>query len=310
MSDSWPKISIITPVKNSRDTIEKSIKSTLDQNYPNLEYIIVDGKSIDGTVQIIKKYLPQISCFISQKDRSGIAAQLHGIKKAQGEIIGIINADDFYEPQTLIKIAEEFTKDPSLDIVSCRFRTIRNDEIVEEVSAEEMRLDKNKIISAIGFNARFYRKSLIEKYGAQLSEDGLGRPFISNDLEYMIRILFKGIKEKTIDHIGYSYIMHDDSLTFSRSAANRIRLFEDRIYIAKKFLNSTEFDVPKIWQKTLKKWIKKYRSMLVSINLKEKNLTEAKKHFIAGIKENGIALFIFHLTKTLIRSRKQKEVGF
>ena len=95
------KISIITVVKNSASTIERCIKSVIDQNYKNIEYIIIDGNSNDGTSKIIDKYKDKISLIVRENDKSIWDAMNKGVELANGEIIGFLNADDFYYPIAL-----------------------------------------------------------------------------------------------------------------------------------------------------------------------------------------------------------------
>jgi len=90
------KITIITVVKNSEKTIERCIKSVLNQNYNNLEYIIIDGNSSDGTEKIINKYKNQITKIIIGEDSGIWDAMNKGINLASGEVLGFLNADDYY----------------------------------------------------------------------------------------------------------------------------------------------------------------------------------------------------------------------
>jgi len=90
------KITIITVVKNSEKTIERCIKSVLSQNYNNLEYIIIDGNSSDGTEKIINKYKNQITKIIIAEDSGIWDAMNRGINLASGEVLGFLNADDYY----------------------------------------------------------------------------------------------------------------------------------------------------------------------------------------------------------------------
>ncbi len=109
-------ISIITVVKNGENTIEKCIKSVLDQNYKNIEYIIIDGNSNDKTKKIIDKYKNKISLIISENDNGIWDAMNKGIKLAKGEILGFINADDFYYENSL-EIVNKYFNHNNIDFL-------------------------------------------------------------------------------------------------------------------------------------------------------------------------------------------------
>ena len=106
------KISIITVCLNSEKTIERCIKSVLNQKYnkANIELIIIDGKSIDRTIKIIEKYKSKIFHFESKKDKGIYDAMNKGIKMSTGDIIGILNSDDFYYPDTFNIVNKYFNK--------------------------------------------------------------------------------------------------------------------------------------------------------------------------------------------------------
>lgn len=107
MNDSC-KVSIITVVYNGADTIEQTILSVLGQTYKNIEYIIIDGLSTDGTRNVVEKYMDSISCFVSEADNGLYDAMNKGIQYATGEIIGIINSDDWYAEDAVEKIVNLF----------------------------------------------------------------------------------------------------------------------------------------------------------------------------------------------------------
>jgi glycosyltransferase involved in cell wall biosynthesis len=99
-------VSIITIVYNGEENIERAIQSVVGQTYKNIEYIVIDGGSTDNTVPIIKKYEGKYAYFVSEKD-SGIADAFNkGIKKASGNLIGILNSDDWYEPNAVEEIVK------------------------------------------------------------------------------------------------------------------------------------------------------------------------------------------------------------
>lgn len=102
-------VSIITVTFNSGKTLEKTIKSIINQTYKNIEYIIIDGGSTDETINIIKKHNKYISYWVSEPDEGIYDAMNKGISKANGNIIGIINSDDWYENDAIEQIVSSYT---------------------------------------------------------------------------------------------------------------------------------------------------------------------------------------------------------
>ena len=109
------KISIVTPVYNCSKYIESCILSVLNQDYKDLEHIIIDGGSTDGTAQIIEKYADRLAYFVSEKDRGQTHALNKGFAKATGDVFGWLNADEEYLPGVLSKVGQAFLSTPDLD---------------------------------------------------------------------------------------------------------------------------------------------------------------------------------------------------
>ncbi len=110
-----PKISIVTPVYNQVKYLEYTIQSILSQNYPNLEYIIIDGGSTDGTVDIIRKYESQLAYWVSEPDNGMYDAIQKGFNHSTGEIMAWLNSDDMYHKGALFTIAEIFSTMPEVE---------------------------------------------------------------------------------------------------------------------------------------------------------------------------------------------------
>lgn len=118
-----PKISIVTPCFNADEFIEETITSVLDQGYPNLEYIIIDGGSQDKTVEIIKKYERYLDSWISEPDSGQSDAIMKGLAKCTGQVFNWLNADDYYYSYTLDTVGKIF-QDPDCYVLAGRSNII------------------------------------------------------------------------------------------------------------------------------------------------------------------------------------------
>src|ERR1019366_1022321 len=116
----WPRIAFVTPVRNSAKFIEATIQSVLAQEYPNLDYFIVDGGSNDGTVEIIRKYENKISGWISEPDRGMYDAINKAFRRTTGEIMGWISATDILYPGGLRVVGSVFNDLPEIEWITGR----------------------------------------------------------------------------------------------------------------------------------------------------------------------------------------------
>lgn len=158
-----PKITMITPCYNSAKTIRRTIESVLAQNYERLEYIIIDGGSTDGTVDIIKSYGSRIDKWVSEKDNGIADAFNKGISLATGDLIGIINSDDGLEPDALSTVAAAYTPDADVYRGSLRLWGEGSDvNIVEKPSMTFNYFDTNHI----NHPSTFVSRAAYKKYGA------------------------------------------------------------------------------------------------------------------------------------------------
>jgi glycosyltransferase involved in cell wall biosynthesis len=113
-----PKITIVTPSFNQAKYLPEAIESILTQNYPNLEYIIIDGASTDGSVDIIKKYESRLSHWVSEKDKGQSDAIMKGFARSSGELFAWVNSDDILLPGCLQRIAEQYVQSGYPDILT------------------------------------------------------------------------------------------------------------------------------------------------------------------------------------------------
>ena len=162
----WPRITIVTPSYNQGDYIEDTILSVLNQDYPNLEYIIIDGGSTDQTVDIIKKYNDRIQYWVSEKDSGQSNAINKGFLRATGEIINWLNSDDQLMPGTLHRLAGLFTEHPEVAVVHGRIEYFGETTPYYSVNIPKKDL-RTRYVSHICMPqpACFYRKKLIDEQG-------------------------------------------------------------------------------------------------------------------------------------------------
>lgn len=170
--ESLPRITILTPTLNQGEYIEESIHSVLNQSYPNLEYIVLDGGSTDQTVEILKKYQDRLFWF-SEKDRGQSHAINKGLGMASGEIIAFLNSDDIYEPEALLKVGRYFKAHPEASWLTGRCRTIdaNGKEIRKLITAYKNFWLKTRsyqvllILNYISQPATFWRKKVVDAIG-------------------------------------------------------------------------------------------------------------------------------------------------
>jgi glycosyltransferase involved in cell wall biosynthesis len=183
------KISVITVCFNSEKTIEKTILSIINQNFKNIEYIVVDGGSTDNTIKIINKYSKFVSKLISEKDRGIYEAINKGIKSASGDVISILHSDDFYFDNSILnKVVDFFSKNLNLKclIGTTIMKSKFNDNIVRKYSPINFKIWKMYLGISPPHPSMFLKKDIYKKFG--LYNENYK---IAGDFEFYLRILFK-----------------------------------------------------------------------------------------------------------------------
>jgi glycosyltransferase involved in cell wall biosynthesis len=238
MKQEYPKISIITASYNQGHFIEETITSVLDQNYPNLEYIIIDGGSTDHSVDIIKKYEQHFTYWVSEKDKGQANAINKGLQRCTGSIFNWLNSDDYLEPGALFKIAEAF-EDAQVQMVAGKVRNFSSG--AEEVIQNQKLSSKGLMCWEPGVKfvqpGVWMRRELIEASG------GIDEQFhYSFDWDLYIRYLYYFPIVKEIPELLVHFRLHEDSKTQSlqeRFIVEERRIIE-KIYRLPEFNNIHE----------------------------------------------------------------------
>jgi glycosyltransferase involved in cell wall biosynthesis len=215
----WPKISIVTPSYNQGRYIEETILSVLDQGYPNLEYIIIDGGSTDSTVDVLNRYKMQLAYVVSEADRGQSHAINKGFAIASGEFVSWLNSDDRLAPGALAAVALAFSTS-SADMVSGICEIYKNDVLINRhmTACGDGPLPLLDILDLDnGWNAGqffyqpevFFSKALWDKAGGQVRED----LYYSMDYELWLRFANCGANIHVIGRPLARFRVHSDQKT-------------------------------------------------------------------------------------------------
>lgn len=211
------RVTIITVCYNRKNTIAKAIQSVLEQNYNDIEYIVIDGNSTDGTKEIIETYKDKISQYISEPDKGMYDAINKGLKLATGDIIGLMHSDDeFYDKKVITRIASRFDCEKYIDGVYGDGVYVSND--------KQERLIRNRIGGVFSLKkvkkgwlplhpTVYLKKNIIDKYGLYNLDFK-----IASDTEFLLRYLYKyEIKMSYVDSYIVKMRMGGMSTSFKRA---------------------------------------------------------------------------------------------
>ncbi len=227
------KISIVTPVYNGVDTIEKTIQSVINQKIESeLEYIVVDGGSSDGTVEIINRYLDKIDIFISEKDRGTYDAMNKGITHATGDIIGIINADDWYNNGALKIVENIFVKETDASIVYSPIDNYSHGKYVNTFIPGELENLVFKLI--LNHPSCFVKRSVYDSIGLF----DLSYSFVA-DYDFIFRAYTSGYNFRYVDTPLASYSL--DGMTGQRK--NQFIMIKEGWRVAADFVGQKSKDL-------------------------------------------------------------------
>lgn len=207
---SWPRISLVTPVFNSVKYIEQTIQSVLSQNYPNLEYIIVDGGSTDGTIDVIQQYQDRLTSWISEPDNGMYDALNKGFARTTGEIMGWISATDQYHVGGLAVVGSVFRDLSQVEWITGR-ATGFNEAGMTTVVLDIPHWSRFRFLAGanryIQQESTFWRRSLWQRAGSRVDDS---RRYAA-DFELWVRF-FRHAQLYPVDALIGGFRAHGDSL--------------------------------------------------------------------------------------------------
>jgi glycosyltransferase involved in cell wall biosynthesis len=231
-------ISVIIPVLNREKTVGKAIASVVNQTYADWELIVVDGGSTDRTIEIAEKFIKtdnriKMFSYIGMKQFTAVN---YGIKLARGDIVGILNSDDYYNTNAFKRVAEIFTGNKSLDVICPKVQVIcdyGNKIVVEKIVETDLNF-YNLLFRGPYEPARFFRKRLFDKLGP------IDESYIyTGEREWLIRAsLRRDVKWIKIPDILYVFRRHLESGTASLDRYSALRYLPEHYRMFKKLLSS------------------------------------------------------------------------
>ncbi len=236
MGKTWPKISIVTPTFNQGQYIEETILSIVKQNYPNLEYFVIDGGSNDNTVESIKKYEKHLTYWVSEPDKGQANAINKGLEMATGEIFHWINSDDYLEKGALFEIAKAFVE-TGADVVAGKTVYFENERY--EAPIQQAKLSAKGLIKWEK-GVKFVQPGVWLKKEGIVNCMGIDEQFhYAFDWDLLIRYLCKHKKVTYIDSPFVFFRLHKNSKTVS--VLDKFREEEERII--KKIIEIPKFSL-------------------------------------------------------------------
>lgn len=217
-----PLLSVVTVVFNGAAHLERAIQSVLSQSYGNVEYVVVDGGSTDGTLDILRKYGDRIDFWVSEPDEGIYHAMNKGIALATGELIGLLNSDDDYLPDALSEVARRYEDSPGKDVViTGRWNVLFDDKDLGIALSPSMKFHSLRICH----QATFIPKRVHESHGLYDTKYRY-----SADLEMAVRLHAAGVPFLLLGSTLVNY------RAFGASGLNYHRTGKEQSEILRKYL--------------------------------------------------------------------------
>ncbi|MFN8416237.1 MAG: glycosyltransferase family 2 protein [Cytophagaceae bacterium] len=224
-----PKISIITPSYNQAQFIERTILSVLNQNYPNLEYIIIDGGSTDGSVDIIKKYADRLTYWISEKDKGTFDANNKALAKITGDYWCVLNSDDVLIDGALKRISEVVSEKPNQKWIVGGVKYINE---TDDITGEEIPVKPESIAGYTFLHGCWISHPTVFLHKSLIDEIGVFHKYHLMDMNYWLRMENKGYQPYILNEYIACLRDHQDC-----KSSDRVKLQEEYIKVFDDFIS-------------------------------------------------------------------------
>jgi glycosyltransferase involved in cell wall biosynthesis len=285
------KFSIVTPCLNRANFLEAAIESVIAQGYPDVEHLIIDGGSTDGTLELLRKY-PHLRV-ISEPDRGMYDAINKGIKLATGEVLIFLNSDDLLVPGALALSADIFRSAVGTMIVSAGCQIFRSASDGREIemhrydNPREYALSfRNVTIGRPNINARFIRRKVFDQIGTFDP-----RYAVAADREFLIRAALRQIPDAPVAKVLYRYRWHAGSLTMNPGNNSLLIGMQDAQQIIARSIQNQSLHREEV--ECLKQWGRECQATKVMIYFVQRRFLEALRAWIDGLRRDPRFLLTF-----------------
>jgi glycosyltransferase involved in cell wall biosynthesis len=284
------EFSIITPCINRASFILDAVESVKQQQYPNVQHIIIDGGSTDGTIDVLKAH-PDLQV-ISEPDRGLYDALNKGLKIATGDIIGWLNSDDMYNIGAFDLVAESFYSNHLIKAVFGSAEAVGEGDIHNRIRIQSIKIGEiidRVTLDSFSMNACFFQREVFNIVG----NFNLAYP-VTSDRDFMFRFGLSNIPYSSLDNCVYTYRRHGNSLTFGNNYQTQCQANIDEMNMALNYyrnLNTAKY------RNICRKWYTRASADAFILSTINQDYALAKQMLRSGIKQNP--LWLVALSKLL-----------
>ena len=282
--------SIITPCFNRVSFIRDAVESVKQQQYPNVQHIIIDGGSTDGTIDALRAH-PDLQV-ISEPDRGLYDALNKGLKIATGDIIGWLNSDDMYNIGAFDWVAESFYSNHPIKAVFCSAEVVEEGDIHKRIKIQSIKIGEiidRATLDSFSMNACFFRREVFNIVG----NFNLAYP-VTADRDFMFRFGLSNLPYLSLENCAYTYRSHGNSITFGDNYQTQCQANIDEMNMALNYyqnLNTAKY------RNICRKWYTRASADAFILSTINRDYVLAKQMLRSGIKQNP--LWLVALSKLL-----------